>query len=151
MGFHPHVSNLSIISDSGRHGNSKIEMPCWSSTSNWIFNSSNLIYLNHVPISYSNLEWKIPMTHCGHIHAVILVMPHLLFGINYFVDDKLWSFLTPHNCENVGPQITWHACIQCPIYDPWSPKVVHPSRHLCWSLHSFLLFFSFSICYECTT
>ena len=76
----------------------------------------NSKHLDHISLVYKITKSKIFMTHRGHIgHSFVLpifIMPHLLPGINCFLQYLLQSCLIPHACENVRPQVTCHTCFQ---------------------------------------
>ena len=46
-----------------------------------------------------------------------LVTPHLLHGIRCLLFNLLWCFLIPHDCENLGSQVTCYTCFQFLIYN----------------------------------
>lgn len=66
----------------------------------------------------------------------ILVVPHLLQGITCFLNKLLWYGLTPHDCENLRPQLTCHACLLWFYKVDCNVKSRNLWPCLCWSLHS---------------
>lgn len=71
--------------------------------------------------------WIYSNIHCvqrGHPFVLpILVMLHLLRGITCFLNNPLWSCITPHDCEVVGSQVTCPTCLQCLLYSSLKCKI----------------------------
>ena len=113
-------------------------------------------YLNFSP----NSKCEVPIAHFGHIETSIYPswFCTTFYRMKAFLKNLLWFCLMPHDCGDVGPQLTCHTCFQCLTYSSLKCKhgksmtllVLKPSLiYLCNSGHILCAYSSYyaSTCY----